>query len=169
MSSSFTPRLKPNSTVRSSICARRDCTGSTAPSANVSRILTPPRLGTDSEQGGEPCRCAARGVKGRITGIASHLNHVPDTTCHIGRGDGGSGTAIAITTSRSGRYGPEGEEQNARVLKRKHGFGSSRTQNRTPGPRIRKIRRSSTHKQATERPGLKTRGDFFVAGFIERS
>ena len=84
-------------------------------------ILTPPDAGTDSESGDQPRECAPQGVKGRITGIASHLNHVPDTTCHIGRGAQGFGTAIAITTIRSGRSGREDEDQNARDLKESMG------------------------------------------------
>jgi len=40
-------------------------------------------------------------------------------------------------------------------------------QNRTPGPRIIKIRRSSTHKQATERPGIKTGAIFCVPSMLD--
>src|SRR4051812_31211108 len=64
-------------------------------------ILTPPARLTDSEPGGEPQKHPRQGLKPCISRTASHLNHVPDTTCHIEGGAAGSGTAIAITTSRS--------------------------------------------------------------------
>ena len=76
----------------------------------MSMILTAPAWLTDSEPGGNPRMHPRQGQKPCISGTASHLNHVPDTTCHIGGGAAGSGTAIAITTATSGRNGPEGEE-----------------------------------------------------------
>src|ERR1700730_15388589 len=46
---------------------------------------------------------------------------------------------------------PKGEVRTPGI-QRKHGFGNCWMRNRTPGHRTIKTRRSSTHKQATERP-----------------
>jgi hypothetical protein len=37
-----------------------------------------------------------------ITGTASHLNHVADTTCHIGGGAATAGMGVAYITSKTG-------------------------------------------------------------------
>src|SRR6266404_4605063 len=70
---------------------------------NVSMILTPPARLTGSRPGSDPRQPPQLRRKGRITGIASHLNYVPNTTCHIEWGAGDYGTAIANITSREDR------------------------------------------------------------------
>jgi hypothetical protein len=43
-----------------------------------------------------------------ITGTASHLNHVPDTTCHIGDRRAPAGMRVAyITTKQDESFGKE--------------------------------------------------------------
>src|SRR5882757_8333296 len=97
---------------------------STASSANVSMILTLPAESTDSRPGSGPRQPSLQGLKPCITGIASHLNHVPDTTCHIDRGAAGSGTAIANITTREGRHTPAPKAKARKLgIQRKHGFG----------------------------------------------
>src|ERR1700730_4582296 len=80
-----------------------DCMASTAPTAKVSMILTPPAWLTGSRPGSDPRQPPQLRKRGRITGIASHLNCVPDTTCHIEWSAGDYGTAIADITGREGR------------------------------------------------------------------
>jgi hypothetical protein len=66
-------------------------------------ILTPPAWLTGSRPGSDPRLPPQLRRNGRITSIASHLNHVPDTTCHIEWGTVDCGTAIANITGREGR------------------------------------------------------------------
>jgi hypothetical protein len=58
---------------------------------------------TGSRPDSEPRQPPKLRRQGRIMGIASHLNYVPDTTCHIEWGAGDYGTAIANITGREGR------------------------------------------------------------------
>jgi hypothetical protein len=53
-----------------------------------------------------------------ITGIASHLNHVADTTCHIGDALEAAGMSVAyITTRRAATRAPIGKEASRRIRK----------------------------------------------------
>jgi hypothetical protein len=72
------------------------------PTANTSTILTAHCRNRRVVPRFEFVRPARRWRKLLITGIASHLNHVPDTTCHIGGLPGAAGMRVAYITGKSG-------------------------------------------------------------------
>jgi hypothetical protein len=95
-----------------------------------------------------------QGRKGRITGIASHLNHVPDTTCHVEAVIAGSGTAIAYITPSSGlplinRAARKVKGTSQLGIQRKHGFGKAGCQ---PDTRpLNNKNKTLLHTQASDR------------------
>jgi hypothetical protein len=99
------------------------------------------------------------GQKPRITGIASHLNHVPDTTCHIKGAGAGSGTAIAYITTRQGRNGQPGEGKKARDSKKAWVRVSRMAQPDTVS--LNKNDKTLLHTQASDRTPRQKRGGFF--------
>ena len=131
-------------------------------SANVSMILTAAARRADSEPSADPRKQPQQGPKGRISGTASHLNHVPDATCHIGGTAAGSGTAIATTTGRSGRNGPEVKNQNARDLE--ESMGSDKLDAKPDTRPSNNKKKTLLHTQASDRtPRPKQPGRFFSA------
>jgi hypothetical protein len=84
------------------ICAVQTHGKSNRPTANTSTILTAHCRNRRAVPPFEPVRPAPRRRKLLITGIASHLNHVPDTTCHIGGRPGPAGMRVAYITGKRG-------------------------------------------------------------------
>lgn len=84
------------------VCAVQTDGRSNRSTANTSTILTAHCRNRRAVSSFEPVRPASRRRKLRITGTASHLNHVPDTTCHIGGRPGPAGMRVAYITGKRG-------------------------------------------------------------------
>ena len=134
-----------------------------ASSANASMILTTAcPAAVAATRTARPADAPAAGRNRRITGTASHLNHVPDTTCHIGRGCARHlARALLIYHIESGAKRPAKGRSNASGITNKTWIrtrGDARPDTMLTGQQIR--RHSSTHKQATIRP--RASGVFFA-------
>jgi hypothetical protein len=70
--------------------------------ANTSTILTAHCRDRCAAPPFESVRPASRRRKLLITGTTSHLNHVPDTTCHIGGRPRPAGMRVAYITGKRG-------------------------------------------------------------------
>ena len=112
------------------------------------------------DPGGDPRPQPQQGRKGRITGFASHLNHVPDTTCHIDRGAAGFGTAIAYITPDRAETGPKGEAKHARDSKKAWVRVSRMAQPDTVS--LNNNDKTLLHTQASDRTPRQKRGGFFL-------
>jgi hypothetical protein len=115
VSSSFTPRIIEDSTVHSMVCAPHTVRNQRSATSITSMILTvrPPTIGSRQAPGTFE---APRGSgKPLITGIASHLNHVPVTTCHIEDRRALAGMRVAYITPKQGDV-PSGRKQASGIL-----------------------------------------------------
>jgi hypothetical protein len=159
VSSSFTPRISLKSTLHSMVCAAQTDGKRNRPPANTSTILTAHCRNRCTVPGFEPVRPARRWRKLLITGIASHLNHVPDTTCHIGGLPGAAGTRVAYITGKSGEValGKEASKADSNKAWIWNEAGTSVGYHVSTG---QKQEHSSTHKQATDNPAAS--GVFFA-------
>ena len=92
-----------------------------ASTANLSMILTPHAWLTGSRPGSDPRQPPQLRRKACITGVASHLSYVPDTTCHIEWGAGDYGTAIANLTTREAETGPSKVKSESQEFKESMG------------------------------------------------
>jgi hypothetical protein len=140
------------------ICALRTDGNHNRSTANTSTILT----GHGQRRGRRarfmPFRAPQHGAKLLITGTASHLNHVPDTTCHIDGRDGPAGMRVAYITGKRGDVDPrEGSKQ---ADTNKAWIWNEAGVRRIPRSAGQKEEHSSTHKQATDDPALS--GVFFI-------
>ncbi len=111
VSSSFTPRIFEDSSVHSIACAARCGRRHMACQANASTILTGRYRHTRERGPSHRLGASQPGAKLLITGIASHLNHVADTTCHIGGVPAAAGMGVASITSRRAREPRTGRKQ----------------------------------------------------------
>src|SRR5580704_12626770 len=84
------------------VCAVQADGRSNRSTANTSTILTAHCRNRRAVAPFDPVRPASRRRKLLITGTASHLNHVPDTTCHIGGRPGPAGMRVAYITGKRG-------------------------------------------------------------------
>jgi hypothetical protein len=84
------------------VCAVQTGGKRNRPTANPSMILTARCRNRRATSCFEPFRPAPRRRKLLITGTASHLNHVPDTTCHIGGLIEPAGMRVAYITGKRG-------------------------------------------------------------------
>jgi len=84
------------------VCAVQVDGRSNRSTANTSTILTAHCRNRRAVPPFEPVRPAFRRRKLLITGTASHLNHVPDTTCRIGGRPGPAGMRVAYITGKRG-------------------------------------------------------------------
>jgi hypothetical protein len=84
------------------VCAVQADGRSNRSTANTSTILTAHCRNRRAVAPFGPVRPASRRRKLLITGTASHLNHVPDTTCHIGGRPGPAGMRVAYITGKRG-------------------------------------------------------------------
>lgn len=132
--------------------------------ANTSMILTARRGRRGALPHVDPFRRAPRTRNHLITGTASHLNHVPDATCHIGGRRGPAGMRVAYITGKRGDVAL-GKEASKRILI-KRGFGMGGDARRIPRVYRTTIRTTPPHtsrRQITPRQA----GFFFACVFLE--
>ena len=145
------------------VCAVQTNGKSNRPTANTSTILTAHCRNRRAVPPFEPVRPAPRRRKLLITGIASHLNHVPDTTCHIGGRPGPAGMRVAYITGKRGdvALGKEASKADSNKAWIWNEAGMPVGYHASTG---QKQEHSSTHKQATDNPAAS--GVFFCHGRV---